>query len=204
MLFLLLLLPMAAMALVVQHSVRMSTDVPSPSRRDFVRLGFASLSIAGGRAVWAEDGGTAEVNRQLLSNGVNPFNSACMGFGCADANGLDYGGAAKPEGDSISFQDFLKLVDEKKVASVEFTPPNGDIAFAILKDDATKIRIGEGFPNEQNFGWSSPMYVMRILDNKGVPYKFKFEKMPYRGSKAVPPLYVPPARSSKEFIPIQP
>ena len=64
-------------------------------------------------------------------------------------------------------------MENKEVSSVEFLPPNGDVAFAILKEDGKRIRIGQGMPEEKGNGWSSPMYVMRILDNKGVPYKFQ-------------------------------
>jgi len=131
--------------------------------------------------------GTTELNRQLMANSVNPFNSACMGFGCADANGLDFSGApAPPSGTpSISYLDFLKALDNKEVNFVELLPPNGDEAYATLKKEdgslADPILIGEGWPTEQAHGWSSPLFVIRILENKGVPYKYRFQRLPYRG-----------------------
>jgi hypothetical protein len=80
-----------------------------------------------------------------------------MGFGCADAGGLDFNGApAPPPGvPSITYPDFLKVeiptdstenaeslptqllllqaLDAEEVLLVEFLPPNGDIAYATLK-----------------------------------------------------------------------
>jgi len=41
---------------------------------------------------------------------------------------------------------------------------------------------------------------MRILENKGIPHNFKFEKKKYTGYQEFP-AYVGPARSSKDFIP---
>jgi len=180
----------------------------SPSSTEGLVLGrrgaLSSFLLLTAPGICAADGpppDTTSLNRELLDKGTNPFNSACMGFGCGDSNGLNYGGSEKPEGEaSIDYKDFLQAIEEKKVLRVEFLPPSGDIAFATMKDMETPIRIGAGFPEEQSKGWGSPMYVMRILDNKGVPYKFKFEKKPYTGYQKFPK-YEPPARSSKEFIP---
>ena len=161
----------------------------SSSRRELlgaVASAAAAQVLAGAAApAFADELSTPEANQQLLKTGVNPFNSACMGFGCSDAKGLSYGGAEAPEGiESLPYSSFLKMVESKEVASVEFIPPSGDVAYAILKEDNKRIRIGEGMPEEKGNGWSSPMYVMRILDNKGVPYKFAFKKLPYRGGAA--------------------
>ena len=161
----------------------------SSSRRELLGAvaSATAAQVLGGAAApaFADELSTPEANQQLLKTGVNPFNSACMGFGCSDAKGLSYGGAEAPEGiESLPYSSFLKMVESKEVASVEFIPPSGDVAYAILKEDNKRIRIGEGMPEEKGNGWSSPMYVMRILDNKGVPYKFAFKKLPYRGGAA--------------------
>lgn len=178
---------------------------PSSEKSMMSRRGMAFFlflpSVPGICAADESTPDTTALNRELLSKSTTPFNSACMGFGCSDSNELSYGGSDRPEGeDSIDFKDFLKAVDEKRVTMVEFLPPSGDLAFATIKDMASPIRIGAGFPEERSMGWSSPMYVMRILDNKGVPYRFKFEKKPYTGYQPMPD-YKPRARSSNEFIP---
>lgn len=103
----------------------------------------------------------------------------CLGFGCGGANGLSYNGAEAPEGEeSISITDFMSAIKDNKVQSVELLPPNGDVAYAIL--DTGRIRIGEGMPTEQSHGWSSPLYVVQMCENAGVPYKFSFTKPAYK------------------------
>lgn len=55
----------------------------------------------------------------------------------------------------------------KKVEGVVFMPPSGDVAFALI--DGKSVRIGKGWPVEVSNSWSSPMWVVRILQNEGVP-----------------------------------
>lgn len=81
--------------------------------------------------------------------------------------------------------DFLRALKEKKVEGVVFMPPSGDVAFALI--EGKSVRIGEGWPVEVSNSWSSPNWVVRILQNEGVPYKFayNFEKKP----KTYPPAF---------------
>lgn len=50
----------------------------------------------------------------------------------------------------------------------------GDKAYAFLKPagdasgEPTRIRIGEGYPDEQTNGWSSPLWVVRALNDRNV------------------------------------
>ena len=46
-------------------------------------------------------------------------------------------------------------------------------AFALI--DGKSVRIGEGWPVEISNSWSSPTWVVRILQNEGVPYAFNFD-----------------------------
>mmetsp|Transcript_5240 Transcript_5240/g.9234 ORF Transcript_5240/g.9234 Transcript_5240/m.9234 type:complete len:213 (-) Transcript_5240:100-738(-) len=111
---------------------------------------------------------------------INVFNSICMGFGCGAFNDPTFAGAPKPaDEDSISYMDFLKQLDAGKVEKVDFFE-NGNRAYAYLRGDAegtagTRIRIGEGYPIDQTKGWSSPLWVVRSLENKKVPYQFSYD-----------------------------
>ena len=50
-------------------------------------------------------------------------------------------------------------------------------AMRIDGDDkpATKVRMGQGWPVAVGNSWSDPIWVVRILENEGVPYKFNFD-----------------------------
>ncbi|CAM9851339.1 unnamed protein product [Chrysoparadoxa australica] len=126
-------------------------------------LAVAILAVTGSLPLQAEE----------LPEGTTPFSSICMGFGCGAFRGTDYDGAEKPTGeDSIDFKDFLALIDKNEVEKVEFYGPNGDQAYAFV--GGKKVRIGAGFPAEQSAGWSSPLWVVRALQNHSVPYKFMY------------------------------
>lgn len=89
----------------------------------------------------------------------------------------EYGGAPAPtDEDSITFKSFLDSLDKGLVARVEFRS-GGNKAYAFLKGasagtegerELTRIRIGEGYPEEQNNGWSSPLWVIRALRDRNV------------------------------------
>jgi len=72
----------------------------------------------------------------------------------------------------MPYADFLAAVKAKKVEGVVFEPPSGDIAYALI--DGKSVRIGEGWPVEIANSWSSPTWVVRILENEGVPYAWNF------------------------------
>ncbi len=112
--------------------------------------------------------------------------STCLGFGCGSYNGPDYGGAPKLEtGEAnVDMPAFLKLVDEKKVEKVELSD-GGNVAYAYIMKEGGKeggaattterVRIGEGFPIENGKTWSSPLWVVRILKDKQIPYTLGFD-----------------------------
>lgn len=61
---------------------------------------------------------------------------------------------------SISYSDFLTKLQSDQVSFVSFLAPNGDVAYATLKQtsadgtsggEAEPIRIGEGYPLEVSF-----------------------------------------------------
>jgi hypothetical protein len=59
---------------------------------------------------------------------------------------------------------------------VRFLAPDGDVAFATMKEPSAyfnkgePLRIGEGMPLEQHRGYSTPLFVVRSVKDKGVPY----------------------------------
>ena len=100
--------------------------------------------------------------------------ATCLGFGCNPYGNPGFNGMAKeaaPPG-SIPYSDFLAAVKDKKVEGVVFEPPSGDVAYAII--DGKSVRIGEGWPIEVSNSWSSPTWVVRILENENVPYAWNF------------------------------
>ncbi|CAM9327590.1 unnamed protein product [Choristocarpus tenellus] len=114
------------------------------------------------------------------SAGTNPFTSICLGFGCGGFQGLDYNGAPAPtDEDSIPLAVFLAALDKGTVVKVEFTS-GGNKAYAFLKPtsgngEPSRIRVGEGYPEEKGNNWSSPLWVVRAVKEKNVPYTFDFD-----------------------------
>jgi len=93
---------------------------------------------------------------------------------------------------SMPYSDFLQAVKDKRVLGVDLIAPNGDEAYALIVDEggtgkhcseydanakvvdgACRLRMGTGWPVEVSNSWSSPTWVMRILDNEKIPYEFK-------------------------------
>jgi len=101
--------------------------------------------------------------------------ATCLGFGCNPYGDLGFNGmpADKAPPGSLPYPEFLNKIKEKKVEGVVFEPPMGDVAYALI--DGKAVRIGEGWPTEVANSWSSPTWVVRILENEGVPYKFNFD-----------------------------
>ena len=100
------------------------------------------------------------------------LDATCLGFGCGSYQNPDFAGAAKPTNEpSISFQDFLKAIDGKKVTKVELLE-GGNIAYATIMPEAaaaegadaaattaeSRIRVGEGYPIDASKAWSSPLW----------------------------------------------
>ncbi|KAJ8903587.1 hypothetical protein NDN08_004691 [Rhodosorus marinus] len=139
----------------------------------FSRRSFLSLAIGGLGAV-AMSVGTGESAR------ADGWEYAAGGYG-----GLDDRGAEAVEGEeSIDYMKFLDAIAAKKVERVDFYGPMGDIAYAIV--GGKKIRIGQGFPVERSRGYSSPLWVARILDNNSIPYKFHYlEGAKYETMKSI-------------------
>lgn len=94
-------------------------------------------------------------------------------FSCAFLNAQDYPGAPAPtDEDSITFMSFLESLDKGLIEKVDFSS-GGDKAYAFVKPEGgrgepTRIRVGEGYPNEQGDGWSSPLWVVRALSDRHV------------------------------------
>lgn len=87
----------------------------------------------------------------------------------------DYPGAPAPtDEESITFKSFLDSLDKGLVAKVDFLA-GGNKAYAFVKPsasgEATRIRVGEGYPDEQGNGWSSPLWVVRALNDRNVSEK---------------------------------
>ena len=103
------------------------------------------------------------------------FAAACFGFGCSSYGATDFDGLKKEDAPvgAMPYQEFLAAVKDKKVEGVVFQPPSGDEAYAII--GGKSLRIGEGWPVEISNSWSSPTWVVRILQNEGVPYAFNYD-----------------------------
>lgn len=111
--------------------------------------------------------------------------ATCLGFGCGSYQGQDFNGAPKPNEPSVDMGAFLKAVDEKRVVKVELLD-GGNIAYATIRDASTaegsseapatnRLRIGEGFPIDNPKAWSSPLFVVRILKDKQIPYTLSID-----------------------------
>eukprot|EP00965_Chrysotila_dentata_P206512 6183577-Pleurochrysis_carterae.AAC.1 len=107
----------------------------------------------------------------VAETSMGVFGATCAGFGCNSYGGTDFNGLeGAPEG-SLPYSEFLALIKEKRIQSVEFIPPSGDEAYAYVLDASgngvKRVRIGDGWPIEMANGWSSPTWVVRILKVAG-------------------------------------
>ena len=131
------------------------------------------------------------------------FAASCFGFGCSSYGATDYDGLPKkdaPAG-SMPYPEFLAALKEKKVEGVVFQPPSGDEAYAII--GGKSVRIGEGWPVEVSNSWSSPTWVVRILENEGVPYAYNFD-LTTKSKTTNKPTYTAKAYKYEPYIPPAP
>lgn len=112
---------------------------------------------------------SADTGAEVRGTSVNAFNGLIFNYRGNDFNGLHAKDIDEP---SISYADFVTKLKDGGISSVEFYAPDGDVAYATLKEDGRSIRIGEGYPIEQHDGYSSPAFAIRTVKNAGVPYKF--------------------------------
>jgi hypothetical protein len=109
---------------------------------------------------------------------LTPMNSLTFNYRGGDFAGLDGNTLLRKDQPTISYQEFLEKLDNGEIFYVEFLAPNGDEAYATLKEKggnkatSSPLRIGDGYPIEKNDGWSSPTFTIRSLKDRGVPYKF--------------------------------
>lgn len=102
----------------------------------------------------------------------------------------EYPGAPAPtDEDSITFKSFLESLDKGLIAKVDFAA-GGNKAYAFVKPsgggegEPTRIRVGEGYPDDQGNGWSSPLWVVRALNDRhvrGPSLRFSLRHMLFRG-----------------------
>ncbi|CAN0093249.1 unnamed protein product [Ectocarpus sp. 8 AP-2014] len=83
----------------------------------------------------------------------------------------------------VSFEDFERALLKGEVARCEFFGPNFDKAIIVLKD-GTRALIGEGYPEERAFSDDSPMKVVGLLRNAGVPFTTEFRMAKYSKPKS--------------------
>jgi hypothetical protein len=148
-----------------QHLSRES--VAGAARRAFVASAFF-----GGVLAVSHSAEAAEVRAP-----ASVFESTCLGFGCNNYNGLGFGGMAKPDDeDSLAFKEFTDMLQNAetraKIASVDIYGAAGDRVYATI--DGRKFRLGEGLPIEDPKGWSSSLWLVRILDNNSIPHTYHF------------------------------
>ena len=140
---------------------------PTTTTRRSVLAGVAAAAVSP-LAAFAD--GDPLVNREGGALGAT-----CLGFGCNPYGDLSYNGLEKEKAapGSMPYDDFLKAIKEKRVEGVVFQPPSGDEAWALI--DGSPVRMGAGWPVEIANSWSSPSWVVRILENEGVPYTWNFD-----------------------------
>ena len=106
-------------------------------------------------------------------NQVTAFNGLAFNYRGGEYGGLDASTIDEP---TVSYKDFNEKLKAGEVTFVEFMAPDGDVAYATLKqgegEGEKRLRIGEGYPIEQHDGYSSPMFCVRAVKNANVPYKF--------------------------------
>jgi hypothetical protein len=112
---------------------------------------------------------TADTGADVRGTPVNAFNGLAFQYRGSEFGGLRASDINEP---SISYLEFVSKLKSGDVTFVEFLAPDGDIAYASIKNSNSKIRIGEGYPIEQHDGYSSPAFAIRTVKNAGVPYKF--------------------------------
>jgi hypothetical protein len=106
---------------------------------------------------------------------LTPFNGLAFQYRGNSNNGLDASTLKEP---SVPYVEFLERLDKGEVEFVEFMAPNGDAAYVTFKSKEggeikeRPIRIGEGYPIEDPEGWSSPSFVVKAVQKRGVPFKF--------------------------------
>lgn len=82
----------------------------------------------------------AEVD--VRGTAVTPFNGLMFQYRGSEFGGLTAGDLNGEE--SITYADFMDKLKAGQVESVEFLAPDGDKAYATLKESGKSIRIGEG------------------------------------------------------------
>eukprot|EP00904_Undaria_pinnatifida_P014228 jgi/Undpi1/9936/HiC_scaffold_28.g12390.m1 len=83
----------------------------------------------------------------------------------------------------VTFDEFNRSLLKGEVKKCEFYGPNFDKAVVQLKD-GTKALIGKGYPEERAFSDDSPMKVVGLLRNAGVPYTTQFKMTAYSKPKS--------------------
>ena len=110
-------------------------------RRALLLRGEA-LSVLLGGAALASRAPRARADAPLPPVPVDPFNSMCMGFGCNPVKGAGFAGAARPDDeDSITFTQFMALVDAGAVRRVEFSDVAMGAAWAVVAPGAKFARV---------------------------------------------------------------
>lgn len=156
------------------------------------------------------------VARPALALNEQAMGATCAGFGCNDYRGQTFNGLTNAPTNSMPYTDFLSAIKEKRVVGVDFKGPNGDEAYALIKEPAEggkscksydpdgavieglcRLRMGEGWPVEDSAGWSSPTWVVRILTNEDIPYSFSYDTKvkPKRRTSFAAGKYEPPITS---------
>jgi hypothetical protein len=111
----------------------------------------------------------ADTGVEVRGTPITPFNGLIFNYRGNNFGGLKASDIDEP---SIPYLDFVQRLKAGEVEFVEFLAPNGDAAYVTFKGKSGAIRVGEGYPIEQPGGWSSPAFVIRTVQNEGVPYKF--------------------------------
>ena len=149
-------------------------EIPKSSklnRRSFVGESVVSGAVSGFllSLLPKDHVALADTGAEVRGTPVNAFNGLAFQYRGSDFSGLPASDINEP---SISYQDFVSKLKSGDVQFVEFYAPDGDVAYATLKSNHQKIRIGEGYPIEQHDGYSSPAFAIRTVKNANVPYKF--------------------------------
>jgi len=152
------------LALLVTSTAYQQPTALALPRRAFVASAVVTLVAAPIVAVAAEE-------RQGI--GLTPLNSLQFNY-----QGGDSPPPAQPDLDpnelQISYEQFLKLLTDKKIVRAEFKNA-GRACYVQVEGVDKMVRIGANYPLEDPKGWSSPSFVIRSLEDKQVPYKYLVE-----------------------------
>ncbi|GAB0496536.1 hypothetical protein MMPV_007849 [Pyropia vietnamensis] len=163
---------------------RMTPAVAAPPATASPAAAVAAAAAAAARRAAAVAAVTAVVVVGGVVGGSPSPLSPLAAMAAAPAAGpLSYGAkvlpatlSPAPQGvPSLPYVDFLDAVARGEVVRVDFYDA-GNVALAVVAGAPAPVRLGEGYPIDVDDGWSSPLWCMRVLADRGVPYTLHWRR----------------------------